>query len=73
MAEQSASVKVGNRIRFMLYMGREVNGVIRAILKESSGTKLIVEYGAGNFIARIRPDQLIPPPTEKDVPGDVEF
>jgi hypothetical protein len=66
-------MKVGNRVRFMLYMGREVDGVIRAILKETTGTKLVVEYGAGNFVAKIKPEQLIPPPGEKGVPGDVEL
>jgi hypothetical protein len=65
--------KVGKRVKFKLYMGREVDGVIRAILKETTGTKLVEEYGKGNFVAKIRPDQLIPPPDEKDVPGDVEF
>jgi hypothetical protein len=34
-------MKVGKRVRFKLYMGREVEGVIKAILKETSGTKLI--------------------------------
>ena len=43
---------------------------IRAIQKETTGTKLVVEYGAGNFVAKIRPDQLIPPPDSNDVPGD---
>jgi hypothetical protein len=66
-------VKVGKRVRFKLYMGREVDGVIRAILKETTGTKLVVEYGAGNFVAKIRPDQLIPPPGSGNAPGDVEL
>ena len=65
--------KVGQRVKFKLYMGREVDGVIRAILKETTGTKLIVEYGAGNFVVKIKPDQLIPPPDSNDVPGDVEL
>ena len=73
MVEQSTFVKIGKRVRFKLYMGREVDGVIRAILKETTGTKLIVEYGAGNFVAKIKPDQLIPPPGEKRGPEDVEF
>jgi hypothetical protein len=63
-------MRVGKRVRFKLYMGREVDGVIRRILKETSGTRLIVEYGVGNFVAKITQDQLIPPPG-KDVPGDV--
>jgi hypothetical protein len=46
-------MRVGKRVRFKLYMGREVDGVIRAILKETSGTRLIVEYGVGNFVAKI--------------------
>jgi hypothetical protein len=32
--------KVGSRVRFRLYIGREVDGVIRAILKTTSGTRL---------------------------------
>jgi hypothetical protein len=66
-------MKVGKRVRFKLYMGREVDGVIRAILKETSGTKLIMEYGKGNFVAKIKPDQLIPPPGSSNAPGDVDF
>jgi hypothetical protein len=66
-------MNVGKRVHFQLYMGREVDGIIRAILKETTGTKLIVEYGKGNFVAKIKPDQLIPPPGEKDVLGDVKF
>jgi hypothetical protein len=66
-------VKIGQRVRLRLYLSREVDGVIRAILKEASGTKLIVEYGAGNYVAKVRPEQLIPPPDAIDGPGDVEF
>jgi hypothetical protein len=57
MAEQSASVKVGNRIRFMLYMGREVDGVVRAILQAD---------------ATISPEQIIQP-EKPDAPEDVEL
>jgi len=32
--------------------------------RESSGTKFVVEYGARNFVAKIRPDQIVRPPDE---------
>jgi hypothetical protein len=52
--------RVGDRIRFRLYSDREVAGVIRAILKTTSGVVLQVEYGNGNA-AKIDPDQIIRP------------
>jgi len=70
MAEQSASVKVGNRIRFMLYMGREVGGVIRAIVKTIDGERLRVAYGTN--LATINPEQIIEP-EKPDAPKDVEL
>ena len=66
-------MKIGKRVRFRLYIGREVDGVIRRILKETTGTKLVVEYGKGNYVAKIRPDQLIPPPGKNSVPDDVNL
>jgi len=52
-------------------MGREVDGVIRAILK-TSGTKLRMEYGAGPYVATISPEQIIQP-EKPDAPEDVEL
>jgi hypothetical protein len=63
-------MKVGDRVRFRLYIGREVEGVLRAILKTSAGPKLRMEYGAGNFVATINPDQIIraaEPPKNRDL------
>jgi hypothetical protein len=64
--------KVGSRIRFRLYIGREVDGVIRAILKTTSGTKLRMEYGAGPYVATISPEQIIQPDASNG-PEDVEL
>jgi hypothetical protein len=63
--------KAGSRIRFRLYMGRYEEGIVRAILNTDAGMKLRVEYGR-NF-ATIRPDAIIQPPGERDVPKDVEL
>jgi hypothetical protein len=64
--------KVGSRIRFRLYIGREVDGVIRAILKTTSGVRYRVEYGNGPYVATINPEQIVQPekPSEQ---GDVEL
>jgi hypothetical protein len=72
MPEQSASVKVGNRIRFMLYMGREVDGVVRAILQTASGVRYRMEYGNGPYLATISPEQIVQP-EKPDAPKDVEL
>jgi hypothetical protein len=50
--------KVGERIRFRLHAGREVDGVVRAILKTPSGTKLRLEYGSGPYFASITLDEI---------------
>jgi hypothetical protein len=52
-------MKVGERLRFRLYAGREVEGILRAILKTTAGTKLRIEYGARNYVATIDPEQII--------------
>jgi hypothetical protein len=64
--------KVGSRIRFRLYIGREVDGVIRAILKTTSGVRYRVEYGNGPYVATISSEQIVQPekPSEQ---GDVEL
>jgi len=67
----TTNVKVGSRIRFRLYMGREVDGVIRAILKTSDGVRYRVEYGSN--LATITPDAIVQPLGEPDAPKDVEF
>ena len=64
--------KGGSHIRFTLYMGREEDGVIRAILKTTSGTKLRMEYGAGPNVATISPEQIIQP-EKPDAPKNVEL
>lgn len=51
--------RVGDHIRFRIYAGREVDGVIRAILKTTSGVKLRVEHGSGVYVATIEPDQIL--------------
>jgi hypothetical protein len=71
MVEQRTSPKVGTRIRFRLYMGREVDGVIRAILKTLEGMRYRVEYGSN--LATITPGAIVQPPGERDAPKDVEF
>ena len=71
-ASDDTTYRVGSHIRFRLYIGREVDGVIRAILKTTSGTKLRMEYGAGPYVATISPEQIVH--AEKpDAPKDVEF
>jgi hypothetical protein len=49
----------GQRIRFRLYAGREVVGVIRGVLKTVCGLKYAVEYG--NNITKINPEQVTYP------------
>ena len=53
-------------------MGRDVDGVVRAIMKTTSRVRYRVEYGAGPYVATINPDQIISP-GERDAPKDVEF
>jgi hypothetical protein len=67
----STYVKGGDRIKFQLYMGREVDGVVRAILKTTSGVRLRVEYGRN--LATIHPDQITWPPKPLKAPDDVAF
>lgn len=55
----TTNVKVGSRIRFRLYMGREVDGVIRGIVKTTSGMRYRVEYGRGPFVATVSPEQIV--------------
>jgi hypothetical protein len=62
--------KIGSRIRFQLYMGSEVDGVIRAILKTTSGVRYRVEYG-GN-LATIHPERIVHA-EQPGAPKDVEF
>jgi hypothetical protein len=49
--------RVGSHIRFRLYMGREVDGVVRAIVNTIDGERLRVAYG--NNLATINPAQII--------------
>jgi hypothetical protein len=51
-------------------MGREVDGVIRAVLKTTSGFEYRVEYGS-NF-ATIEPEAIVHS-DKPDAPKDVEF
>jgi hypothetical protein len=62
--------KVGSHIRFQLYMGREVDGVIRGIVQTIDGEKLRVAYG--NNLATISLEQIIEP-EKPDAPKDVEL
>jgi hypothetical protein len=53
-------------------MGREVDGVIRAIVKTTSGMRYRVEYGSGPFVATVSPEQIVH--AEKpNAPKEVEF
>ncbi len=65
-----AMPKVGSRIRFTLYMGREVDGVIQAIVKTVDGERLRVAYG--NNLATIKSEAIVQP-EKPDVPKDVEL
>jgi hypothetical protein len=64
--------RVGSRIRFQLYAGREVDGVIRAILQTTSGVRYCVDYGNGPYVATINAEQIVQP-EKPDAPKDVEF
>jgi hypothetical protein len=59
--------KIGSRIRFRLYTGREVDGVIREIVQTIDGERLRVAYG--NNLATISSAQIIQP----EKPDDAEF
>jgi hypothetical protein len=63
---------VGSRIRFRLYTGRDVDGVIRAIVRTTSGVRYRVEYGNGPYLATINLEQIIQP-EKPDAPKDVEL
>ncbi len=56
--------KVGDTIHFRLFSGLNEVGVIRSILKTTSGLKFRIEYGTGKYIATISQDQIVPPSTE---------
>jgi hypothetical protein len=64
-SEMATIPKVGSRIHFTLYAGREVDGVIRAILQTTSGVRYRVDYGNGPYVATINPEQIIRPPEIK--------
>ncbi len=64
--------RVDSRIRFQLYAGREVDGVIRAILQTTSGVRYRVDYGNGPYVATINPEQIVQP-EEREAPDDVEL
>jgi hypothetical protein len=64
--------KVGSRIHFTLYAGREVDGVIRAILQTTSGVRYRVDYGNGPYVTTISSEQIIEP-EKPDAPKDVEL
>jgi hypothetical protein len=64
--------KAGSRIRFRLYTGREVDGVIREIVQTIDGVRYRVEYGNGPYLATISSEQIIGPETPA-APKDVEL
>ena len=64
--------RVDSRIRFRLYAGREVDGVIRAILQTTSGVRYRVDYGNGPYVATINPEQIVQP-EKPDTPDDIEL
>jgi hypothetical protein len=45
--------RVGSRIRFRLYAGREFDGVIRAILKTATGVLYRVGMATGRMSRRL--------------------
>jgi hypothetical protein len=50
--------------------GRQIDGVIRAIVKTTSGMRYRVEYGSGAFVATVSPEQIVhaeKPNAPKDV------
>jgi hypothetical protein len=51
--------KVGQRIRFQLYIARYEEGIFRAILNTDASAQLRVQYGS-NF-ALITPDAIVQP------------
>jgi hypothetical protein len=51
--------RVGDRVGFRLYAGREVDGMVRAILKTPSGTKLRLEHRSGPYFTNIGLDEII--------------
>jgi hypothetical protein len=62
--------KIGSHIRFRLYTGREVDGVIRAIVETIDGVRYRVAYGSN--LATISYEQIVH--AEKpDAPKDVEL
>ena len=61
MAIEKPVPRVGDRVRFRLFAGREVDGVVRAILKTPSGVKLRLEYGSGPYFTNIGLEQIVWP------------
>ena len=74
-------MKVGDTIKFELFLGRYIDGIIRSYTKDAKGIKLRVEYGIGNF-ANIRPESIVgyenvkpitPKADEPEIDDDVRF
>jgi hypothetical protein len=73
-------MRVGDTIKFELFLGRYVDGIIRSYTRDAKGIKLRVEYGIGNF-ANIRPESIVgyekvkpfTPQTEPEIDDDVTF
>ena len=51
-------MQVGQTVKFELFLGRYVDGVIRSVSHDKGLTKLRVEYGPGSF-ATILSDEII--------------
>jgi hypothetical protein len=64
MQDATKVPKVGDTIHFRLSSGLNEVGVIRSILKTTSGLKFRIEYGTGKYIATIGSDQINHPPDE---------
>jgi hypothetical protein len=62
--------RVGCHIRFRLYTGRDVDGVIREIVNTIDGVRLRVAYGTN--LATISYAQIVQP-EKPDAPKDVEL
>jgi hypothetical protein len=74
-------MKVGDRIKFELFLGRYIDGIIRSYTKDAKGIKLPVEYGIGK-VANIRPESIVgyekvkpftPKADEPEIDDDLRF
>jgi hypothetical protein len=73
-------MQIGDTVKFELFLGRYVDGVIRSVWNDRGLLKLRVEYGPGSF-ATILPDEImtyrkrseIRPPNKPETDSDTYF